>query len=159
MILAFIIASVLAYTEEELDRGRACSKIIGDMFVKDISQIRAICAKKPHLDSRALENKIFVDLVDYCYENAPFSVLQPVVFFMKKHSWKEFAEYLKIDEDKYIIPEDLIITETQLAFRKNILDTEGGIRFIGDPKDKEETLKQYHKKMKDEGIKITRKEH
>ena len=152
-MIFLLIAVVMGYTEEELDKGRACSKITIDLFVNDFQIIKEVLDAKQHLESKNLENKIFADLLDQCVKDTPMSVLEPIKYVFGNYSWKDFKNYIAILPDKYNEEADLIISPEHYKFRKAVLASEGGPKYIGDPKFKDQTLKDMEKKIKEEAEK------
>jgi hypothetical protein len=150
-MLFFIVLAVHAYTAEELDKARACSKILIDLFANDMAVVKKITDQKPHLPSSALEEKIFSDALDYCRLNAPMSVLRPVRYFMGDQKWTDFKKYVKFFPEKYNTEKDLKVSEDHLKLRQEVLDTEGGLHYVGKPEHEEQAMKEYKKRMAEQG--------
>lgn len=149
-MIFLLIFSVFAFTDEELDKGRACSKIVIDLFAKDFHMIGSVTNTKPHFDSKRLENKIFADLIDYCYENTPYSAIESIKYNFGMHSWKEFQLSVKISPENYNEEKDLEISKAHLYFRKELLNSEKEPKYVGDPALKSKDTKEITEKFRAE---------
>lgn len=151
MFWALLLAYVSAYTEEEIEIARGCTKIVIDLFKSDFEVIKQLVDEKPQFDRKKFENKIFSDLIDYCRQNATFEAVDKARFFLKNGTWTEYEDYLKVFLDEYQTEDDLKVSEEHKAMRKEVLNSEGGVKYVGDPKYKDQTLKSLKENMAKEG--------
>ncbi|OMJ81418.1 hypothetical protein SteCoe_18092 [Stentor coeruleus] len=151
MLWALLLAYASAYTEEEIEIARGCTKIVIDLFKSDFEVVKLLVDEKPQFDRKKFENKIFSDLIDFCRQNATFEAVDKARFFLKNGTWSEYEDYLKIFLDDYQTEDDLKISDEHRAMRKEVLNSEGGIKYIGDPKYKDQTLKSLKENMAKEG--------
>ncbi|OMJ91477.1 hypothetical protein SteCoe_5964 [Stentor coeruleus] len=151
MFWALLLAYVSAYTEEEIEIARGCTKIVIDLFKNDFEVVKLLVDEKPQFDRKKFENKIFSDLIDYCRQNATFEAVDKARFFLKNGTWTEYEDYLKVFLDEYQTEDDLKISEEHRAMRKEVLNSEGGIKYIGDPKHKDQAIKSLKENMAKEG--------
>ena len=116
-IFLALIFWAYAYTEDELDKARACVKIVMDLFQNDYLYVEAFVEMKSHLDKKKLENKLFSDMIDNCIEKVPFDEVKPYRFFVAKNIWRGFGKYLSVNEKDY--NEDKDLDEKQKLKKRN----------------------------------------
>jgi hypothetical protein len=150
-VLAFA-AQAQQFTETEVETFRACTKIVADLFQNSFDVVEEMLGKKPALDEKKLQNKIFADMLDYCSKNAPFGMVQSVQYRMGKQSWRDFEQFLKVDLEKYGKEEDLEIGEEHKNLRREVLKTEGGMKYVGDPKNKDAATKKIKDELRKKGV-------
>ena len=115
-------ALVSAYSDQELQRGEACIKLLVVYHSLGDSRVYEIVKARDDLDPTQVEDRIMMDMFAYCTEHADMRDLTDMVKANTREEVNRFRHYLQFSPAKYQAKEvDLTVKPEESAFRNESL--------------------------------------
>jgi len=132
-ILLLYLVLVTGFTRKQLEAGKACTRLVGDLVTNNYDLVKQEAQKQPSLDSKNLENKLLSDVIDFCVERISEDQVTQVKESRGNYSWEQYKSLLVLDSSKYTSEEDLVVSENHKQLRKALLQAEKGPKLSEDP--------------------------
>ena len=114
-----------AFTLLEVDQGRACMRLTYAFHQFYPTAEADLVKAHPHLNAKALKDKLQVDVFETCRKEITESDTEHVKNSLGNFDWSRLRKYLHFDPKKYQSESDLEIPHEHLKMRKALMLAEG----------------------------------
>jgi hypothetical protein len=124
LCLGVLIWTTFAFNQVQIDKARACMRLCFDFKERHPDVIPILLKMRSTLNPERLENKLLVDVFEYCRTHITVEDAELVKVSRGEFDWDRLEGYLRYNYKRYKTDQDLDIPEVHYAIRKVLTTAE-----------------------------------